>query len=413
MSKNHPPEDPQASYLQMGNLKHDKTKKLTNDTPGGKFLIMARNNAGQTMANVSVFLAHRAVLSVGGKVESMRKLKDNTFLIKTANLSQAKNLITLTQLDNGINVTISEHAKLNYSKGVVRAPELIPCCDEEILENLQDQNVVEIYRLKKKISGKEVDTGTYFFTFSTVKLPEKISIGFEIKQVRPYIPNPLRCYSCLAFNHTANNCQKGIRRCLNCAQEVHTAENERCEREPACVNCTETGHSSVSKACPAFQKQVEIQKIRIFEDKSIAEATKEYNIRHPVFNNGTFASQFQRKSCGCACDCGKIKEIGKETNTTTKVNVPPANLNPLSSGNVEIASTSSSITNPNKDDKMETFDSEAQPRPEPNIGKNAHKHSRKPREDSSSAEEPEKKKPIIDNPKAQQKGKERGKKGSK
>ena len=82
------------------------------------------------MANVSVFLAHRAVLATADKVESMRKLKDNSFLIKTTNLAQARNFITLTQLDHGINVTINEHAKLNFSKGVVRAPELIPCCDE-------------------------------------------------------------------------------------------------------------------------------------------------------------------------------------------------------------------------------------------------------------------------------------------
>lgn len=173
-------------------------------------MTIKRANANKNSSEVSGFFIQAVIDSVAGsRCNSVKKLRDGTLLVHTKNLIQAKRLVKLIQMDHQVQVEVSEHQKLNQSKGVVRCLYFIHLSDEYILKELKSQNVTEIYRIKRTIRneadhmGLTQDTGTYFLTFSTAELPDTLYVGYERTDVRPYIPNPLRCWKCLRFNHVS------------------------------------------------------------------------------------------------------------------------------------------------------------------------------------------------------------------
>ncbi len=148
---------------------------------------------------------------------------------------------------------------------------------------MKDQNITEIYRLKKKENGLESELGTYFITFTTTTVPDYIDIGYLRVRVSIYTPPPMRCWNCLQFNHTKSHCKSLTRICGNCGDSFHLAEKEICLRAPKCVNCF-GNHSSFDKNCPIFIKNKEINHIKVTEMVSFNEAKRLFRIRNPLFN---------------------------------------------------------------------------------------------------------------------------------
>ena len=107
-----------------------------------------------------------------------------------------------------ISVKVSLHQSLNSSKGVIRCPELHPCSDKEIIDNLTDQGVTGVRNVKVRKNGVLKSTNTYVLTFNTPILPKKIKVAFLSVNVEVYIPNPLRCYQCQVFGHHEDYCMK-------------------------------------------------------------------------------------------------------------------------------------------------------------------------------------------------------------
>ena len=319
-----------AHEFQSNLMGYDRTKKLKNATQGGKFLLIKRLDSGKTMENVNIFFLKKGIETACGAVEQMQLLKDKSFLVKTKTLKQAQQLIQVIKFDSALNVDIIEHERLNSSKGVINCSFLKNATDDEIMDELKDYNVVEIYRVKRRENGLERETGTYFFTFASVILPTEINICYMKVQVRPFIPTPMRCFSCLNFNHTAKHCKSPRKLCMTCAEPEHIEEGATCTRPINCINCSSKEHISISKKCPAYVKQSEIQRIKVIEHKSIAEAVKTYNIRNPTLPNGSYSDQLKKtKTCGCACNCNKILSKNDD-----------ANKNLLPNGKLIIASSS-------------------------------------------------------------------------
>ena len=79
--------------------------------------------------------------------------------------------------------------------------DLYTMSEEEMVKELAEQGVEKVsqFILKK---GKEIKTDTYFVTFSTPRPPDKLRIGYYFVEVKPYIPNPLRCFQCQEFGHS-------------------------------------------------------------------------------------------------------------------------------------------------------------------------------------------------------------------
>ena len=285
----------------------DKKKVLNNLSDGPKFLIISRSDEGQTMDNVSPFLMRKCINHVvGGKVRQMSALRNGTILIETENLRQAQVLITLKRITPLINLEITEHSRLNSSKGVVnRCYEWKFLSDADIIEGLREYDVTEIHRITRKNErGEIVDTGTYFLTFSTTQLPREVDIGYSFREVLPYVPNPMICFNCLKFNHPKDRCKQTEKICQNCAQTFHTENLEKCSRPALCVNCN-GDHPSLSKVCPVFLKNKEIQRIKVIDNITYTAAVNKYYQMNPFHNQPSFASFLKNKSCNCKCSCNQ------------------------------------------------------------------------------------------------------------
>lgn len=201
-----------------------------------------------------------------------------------SNSNQAAHLKKCTHFAN-ITISVSQHRTLNTSRGVISEPDLLHNTEDEILENLKEQNVIAARRIKiflrdDKIPANQVQIPTkhIILTFNTPSLPKSIKSGYLSCSVRPYIPNPLRCFKCQHFEHSKISC-RGNMTCGRCSAVGH--ESSQCSEPVCCVNCRKE-HPSYSKSCEKWQREKEIQTIRAKENIPFPEARKTVETRTPT-----------------------------------------------------------------------------------------------------------------------------------
>ncbi|GFS55181.1 uncharacterized protein TNCV_4799291 [Trichonephila clavipes] len=102
------------------------------------------------------------------------------------------------------------------------------------------------------------------------KLPTTIKASYLNCKIRPYIPNPLRCFKCQRFGHSQISC-RGQLTCSRCASVGHASTD--CSLEPKCINCSEL-HQSDSKLCSEWKLEKKIQEIKTSKNISYPEARK-------------------------------------------------------------------------------------------------------------------------------------------
>ncbi|GFT57516.1 putative RNA-directed DNA polymerase from transposon X-element [Trichonephila clavipes] len=215
-------------------------------------------------------LVSKAVQGSAGSVKSIKKLPSGDLLIETATQAQSINLLQCTNLSN-IPITATPHKTLNSSKGVIYCPDLIPLPDSEIEEELASQGVEAVKRITSIKDGKTITSPLFILTFSKHTLPENILIGYLNIKIRPYIPNPLRCFRCQSYGHGTASC-RGVATCNKCSSTEHASEACTTERRK-CANC-KGEHAAYSKICPKWQQEKEIQRIKVLENISYSEAKK-------------------------------------------------------------------------------------------------------------------------------------------
>ncbi|GFT42943.1 uncharacterized protein TNCV_1615131 [Trichonephila clavipes] len=217
-----------------------------------------------------VCLVAPAVQGSAGSVKSIKKLPSGDLLIETATQAQSINLLQCTNLSN-IPITATPHKTLNSSKGVIYCPQLISLPDSEIEEELASQGVEAVKRISSIKDGKTITSPLFILTFSKHTLPENILIGYLNIKIRPYIPNPLRCFRCQSYGHGTASCC-GVAICNKCNSTEHASEvcTTECRK---CANC-KGGHAAYSKTCPKWQQEKEIQRIKVLENISYSEAKK-------------------------------------------------------------------------------------------------------------------------------------------
>ncbi|GFW33141.1 RNA-directed DNA polymerase from mobile element jockey [Trichonephila clavipes] len=232
-----------------------------------KFIVL-HATSNRKLSNASPFLISKAVQGSAGSVKSIKKLPSRDLLIETQ--AQSINLLQCTNLSN-IPITATPHKTLNSSKGVIYCPDLIPLPDFEIEEELASQGVEAVKRKTYIKDGKTVTSPLFIITFSKHTLPENILIGYLNVKIRPYFPNPLRCFRCQSYGHGTASC-RGIATCNKCSSTEHATE--ACTTEwRKCANC-KGEHAAYSKICPKWQQEKEIQRIKVLENISYSEAKK-------------------------------------------------------------------------------------------------------------------------------------------
>ena len=200
--------------------------------------------------------------------------------MECARKSQAVGLLKTTRfVDRPVCVSI--YKALNSSRGVILCRELSGMTEMDIMTELQEQGVVEVHRVTMKKDTENVPTNTLFLTFNTPDLPKEITVGCLKVKVALFVPSPMRCFNCNKFGHTSQHF-KVAAKCPGCGKDKHEG---RCEGPKLCSNCNGS-HASWAKDCPVWQKEKEIQRVRVEKRISFTEAKQLVEAKMPTVITG-------------------------------------------------------------------------------------------------------------------------------
>lgn len=118
--------------------------------------------------------------------------------------------------------------------------------------------------------GQEQPSKHLVVTFEKHSLPTSVRAGYTYCRVKPYIPNPKRCYRCQRFGHSSRVCRSN-EICAQYGSQQHVTDD--CDQEAKCPNC-EGRHPAYSRTCPCWKKEKEIQFLTVKENISYFEAKK-------------------------------------------------------------------------------------------------------------------------------------------
>ncbi|GBM30679.1 hypothetical protein AVEN_259552-1 [Araneus ventricosus] len=179
-----------------------------------------------------------------------------------------------------IKVTVSPHHTLNHSKGVISESEFQRDLEEDLLECLQTQNVIAVKRITIKRNGQIFPTKHPILTFNNPVLPKNVKIAYINCPVKPYIPDPLRCFKCQKFGHTTIACRGNKEICARCSLPDHNSQTCKSTTQK-CYNCS-ADHPSYSRSYPRYKLEKEIQTIKITKKISFQEARQIVIDRTPI-----------------------------------------------------------------------------------------------------------------------------------
>jgi hypothetical protein len=216
---------------------------------------------------LSPFLVEKTIQGHIGTTKSTRKLRSGILLVEVARETQATNLLKLTKISD-LEVKVSPHRTMNFSRGVIRSADLAQMDESELLTSLKPQNVSEIRYIWITRDGTKRKTNTMIMTFAQPIIPKSIRAGYLSVKVEQYVPSPLRCFQCQQFGHHRTVCRRAAA-CAKCGQADHG--DAPCDKLPHCVNCN-GDHTAFDKNCPKWLSEKEIVKIKTNNQISFPEA---------------------------------------------------------------------------------------------------------------------------------------------
>ena len=190
----------------------------------------------------------------------------------------------------------------------------------EIRDELKDQGVVGVNRVTLKKEGKVIPTNTLFLTFGSPELPKEITVGYLKVKVALFVPNPMRRFNCNKFGHTSQSC-KVAAKCTGCGKDKHEGQ---CEGPKLCSNCNGP-HASSAKDCPVWQKEKEIQRVRVEKRIFFPEARQLVETKMPTVITGgktyVAAASTRRESKSAQCQTSLTWVFSDGPLRTTESNV--------------------------------------------------------------------------------------------
>ncbi|XP_055951439.1 uncharacterized protein LOC129987488 [Argiope bruennichi] len=241
------------------------------------FVIHRISEKNETFHTVSPFLVEKAISGSLGEVNSIRKLRSGDLLVEVKSLKQSHQILKLKSLST-IPFSVKAHSSLNNSKGVITCGELFNETVEKITEDFRSEGVTHVRRINIRRDGQLLPTKHLILTFHKPKLPETVRAGYMKLPVRPYIPNPLRCYQCQRFGH-AKTAYRGTPVCARCAEKGH--DSQECNAPEKCVNCN-GNHASYSRLCPKWQLEKKIVAVKFKENIPYPEARRKVMAETPT-----------------------------------------------------------------------------------------------------------------------------------
>ena len=276
-----PPHHPQGGGNETAGSQRPSLK------PSQPRVVMVRG-VDSSLTSLSPFQRKEACDRLG-KVVRCNSLRDGVWEVEFSNSTDAKRalntaVLTYTKREAGhkklvkMNVTIEPHKTKNFSKGVITCFDLKGVSEDEIVDGLAESGVVEARRVRRKEGGTFVDTNTVILTFDGTDLPSDVVVGYAKVQIRAYVPNPMRCFSCQQYGHTAKFCKRR-RVCEKCGSAEHDSKD--CDSQNLfCVNC-EGDHAASDKNCTRMKSEKEILSIMVTKRIPFRAAKEAYEASHP------------------------------------------------------------------------------------------------------------------------------------
>ena len=207
------------------------------------------------------------------KVEKANILRDGCLLLKTKNKAQTEKLLKVSNL-LGEDCEVVRDEKLNMSRGTIHSYDLLELSEDEVVQWLSEYGVTHAKRYTRRVGGSVEGTPTLLLTFDMPSCPTKIQLDYVTYHVKKYIPNPLLCYRCGKFGHSEARCTNE-ERCLTCGESKHDGE---CVAK--CLNCSQLGHSCLSRECAVWQKEKDICTLKVEQEIPYGQARKLYEDTH-------------------------------------------------------------------------------------------------------------------------------------
>ena len=123
--------------------------------------------------DVDIFKAHREIKAICGREPKISAQNNRRLIIKTKSPEESQRLQALTSL-GGATAQCMPHVSLNYSKGIIYAPQLMVYGECKLQEELADQGVIKVERMKKKINGALTPLPNLILTFNMTRLPSDV-----------------------------------------------------------------------------------------------------------------------------------------------------------------------------------------------------------------------------------------------
>lgn len=330
-STSNKPRDSSRSLIYLNN-QNEQPRNMSNFLTQPRFLVISHANKEKNLSKVSPFLINKVINYQAGQVKQIKKLHNGTILVETLLDKQAEALLKMDNFIKDIPVIVKPHQKLNSSKGLIYCPDLIETSKEEILLELKEQNVVDLYKITRRDNGEIISTPLIVLTFSTPNLPLRIRVGYLNLEVRKYYPAPMRCFLCNKFSHTSSRCTSGTETCGFCAEPAHKGFG--CGDRPArCVNCNQQ-HPSFYRGCPAYLKEKLIIKRSVDQNISYFAAKKQLEKSDPILSYSS-ATQSSNQCSSCLELKNTIKQLKEQIDfLNEKINMLiPVNMNTDSNEN--------------------------------------------------------------------------------
>ncbi|GBO35321.1 hypothetical protein AVEN_37325-1 [Araneus ventricosus] len=100
-------------------------------------------------------------------------MKSGDLLVESSSLQQSEQLLSIAKFGD-IPITVSAHASLNSTRGVMSSDEFLMVSDSEFVSELEAQKVIAARRITLKRDGQILPTRHVILTFDTPVLPKKI-----------------------------------------------------------------------------------------------------------------------------------------------------------------------------------------------------------------------------------------------
>ena len=154
------------------------------------------------------FALNKAIEGMGGPYISVKPMNNGKeLLVHFGKKIYSDKLLYRTKELNDIPVKVTPNRTLNHSRCVIWCKELANMDEENILKELKSQGVTKVKRMKRRKDGRLIPADSYMLTINNQEIPKEIKIGFLIRGIKLYIPNPQRCFYCQRDGHNKKLCK--------------------------------------------------------------------------------------------------------------------------------------------------------------------------------------------------------------